>query len=533
MNPQTIPAVISLRPTTRMLSHHRRGDPAVGYHGPDQSGRAGDADHESTPLTRNVVGLNVRYTLADGRTTPRTYLDSAASTLQLGLARHVMSKFQPYYSNTHSSSHFGARLCTREYAWAHETVLDFVAADPTQYTALFCGNGSTRGINHLARVLHHRRPERDVVVTTVMEHHSNDLPHRLNGRKLVHMPTSLTGGHAPGCVDLARLEQVMQEHGQRVNYVAITGVSNVTGVINPIHDVAQLAHRDGAYVIVDAAQMAAHLPIRVSGHTNPARDLDILVFSGHKVYAPGSPGVVVARREIFDGVEPQEVGGGMVDDVSLDRYLPTSVLPDREEAGTPNIAGAIALAAVLYALKKFGMERIEARERRLVRYAFDRLRRLDGVVIYGCDDPACHQRIGTVVFNLVDIHHSLTAAILNDYFNISVRNGCFCAHPYVRQLITDKMSRQDRAMTDDELESLAQLHRGMVRASFGIYNNTQDVDRLIDALTQIRRDAQRYTQHYVAQPDGQYVHKTFRFDPANYFSTRSTVDAWLGMSEEN
>ena len=486
-------------------------------------------------LGLNAVGLDVNYALADGRTTQRLYLDSAASTLQLGLARHVMDRFAPYYSNTHSRCHFGAHLCTREYEWAHEMMIDFVNADPDSYTAFFSGSGTTRGMNHLARVLSRSRPERDVVVTTVMEHHSNDLPHRLYGSRLIHVRSGASGtpDRTQGCVDLEQLARVLEEHSGRVNYVAVTGVSNVTGVINPIHDVAELAHRHGAYVLVDAAQMAAHMPICVSNPAQPQRDIDMLVFSGHKVYAPGSPGVVVAKKEIFHGVEPQEVGGGMVHDVSVDRYLAASALPDREEAGTPNISGAITLAGVLYALKQAGMDRIEAKEKRLVRYAVEKMRGLDGVVLYGPDDLDRCPRIGTVVFNLEGIAHSLTAAILNDYFNISVRNGCFCAHPYVRELITEKMSQHDETLSDDELESLADLHRGMVRVSFGLYNDQGDIDRLIEALTTVLADPQAYTRHYSRQPDGRYVHKTFQFTPSKYFCTRTTVDAWLNTNGHN
>lgn len=480
-------------------------------------------------LGRDAVGLEVRYKLADGRITQRTYLDSAASTLQLSLAREVMTRFQPYYSNTHSSSHFGAKLCTRAYSWAHQTVLEFVDADPDQYAAVFMGSGATRGMNHIARVLRLGRPDHNVVLATAMEHHSNDLPHRFHSENLIHIPPLTTLGTL-GALDLNRLEQVLKSQCGRVNYVAVTGASNVTGIVNPIHEVARLAHCHGALIVVDAAQMAAHMPIRTSGHEDPLCDLDVVVFSGHKIYAPGSPGVVVARKEIFDAVEPQEVGGGMVDDVSWSRYIPTQTLPDREEAGTPNIPGAIALAAVLYALKRTGMQTIESQEQQMARYALERLQRLEGVILYGPEEWDQSPRIGTVVFNLKDIPHTLTATILNDYFNISVRAGCFCAHPYVRELITNQLACQDDALTDEQLESLAELHRGMVRASFGIYNTRQDVDRLVDALGQIVRHAESYGQHYTCLPDGKYAHKTFRFESSDYFCAESVVNRWLGQS---
>ncbi|MGH7453504.1 MAG: aminotransferase class V-fold PLP-dependent enzyme, partial [bacterium] len=300
----------------------------------------GAVSHEALleKLAREVIGLDVQYTLATGEHTRRIYLDSTASTLRLKVVQEVLDKFQPYYSNTHSLLHFGARLSTKEYQWAHEMVLEFVRANPEIYTAFFVGSGTTGGMNRVARTLREKRPERDVVITTIMEHHSNDLPHRKHFREVVHIPAAMASRQGGiGCVNLRRLEETLREHAGKVNYVAITGVSNVTGIINPIHEIAAMAHQHGALIVVDAAQMAAHVPIQMSGHANPAQDLDVLVFSGHKIYAPGSPGVVITRKDLFADLEPQEVGGGMVDAVYINRYTQSQKFPDREEAGTPNI----------------------------------------------------------------------------------------------------------------------------------------------------------------------------------------------------
>ena len=231
-------------------------------------------------LARNVIGLDVRYTLANGERTRRIYLDSTASTLRLKIVQDVLEKFQPYYSNTHSLLHFGAKVSTKEYLWAHEMMLEFVRANPEIYTAFFVGSGTTGGMNRVARTLREKRPERDVVITTIMEHHSNDLPHRKHFREVVHVPAAMAA-HSLGCVNLSRIEAALRENAGKVNYVAITGVSNVTGIINPIYDIAELAHRYGALIVIDAAQMAAHVPIQMSGHADSNRDLDVLVFAGH------------------------------------------------------------------------------------------------------------------------------------------------------------------------------------------------------------------------------------------------------------
>lgn len=477
-------------------------------------------------LRCEVVGLDIQYPVASGGTKRRTYLDSAASTLRLAIVQEILDRYQPHYSNTHSTLHHAARLSTTEYSWAHEMVLDFVGADPAQWMCFFAGSGATAGLNRVARTLRLARPGRDLVVTSIMEHHSNDLPHRKHFPEVIHVGSETTG-NSIGCVDMARMREVFQAHGARINYVAITGVSNVTGILNPIHEIAALAHRHGALIVVDAAQMAAHVPIRMSGHADPADDLDLLVFSGHKVYAPGSPGVVVARRELFAATEPEEVGGGMVDTVWLDRYTVSSSFPEREEAGTPNIPGAIGLGAALYALKRVGMETIAEEEDRLMAYALKQLSRVPGIAVYGASDPDRSRRTGAITFNLDGCHHAFTAAVLNDYFNIAVRNECFCAHPYVREMVIMSLEEEAAGLSNADLERLADERRGMVRASFGIYNTEEDVDTLVAALQSIfvRRD--ELLPLYERLANGDFRHRDFSLDAACIYSTRATVDEVL------
>ena len=477
-------------------------------------------------LSRNAVGLDVNFALATGKLARRTYLDSTATTLRLQVVEDVITKYQPYYSNTHSVIHFGARLSTCEYEWAHEMVLRFVGADPSTYTAFFTGSGTTAGINRVAQALRAKRPDRDVVITSVMEHHSNDLPHRKNFRHVVHVPAAV-GATAMGSVSIDGIEQALKEHGERVNYIAITGVSNVTGIINPIHELAELAHRYGALLVVDGAQMIAHLPIQMSGHKEAAHNIDVLVFSGHKIYAPGSPGVVIARKDLLSGVEPQEVGGGMVDDVWLDRFTATEKFPDREEAGTPNICGAVGLAAALYALDRVGMDVIAEEETQLMEYTLNKLGGIKDIVIYGDNDVQRCKRAGTLSFNIKGIHHALTGAVLNDYFNIAVRNECFCAHPYVREMITEALGEEIDSLSNEELERLAEEQRGMVRASFGIYTTREDIDRLAAALDDISTNREFYEGQYRQVDDSLYEHKTFKFEHDQTFSVRGAVDAWL------
>ena len=477
-------------------------------------------------LGRHAIGLDTQYKLATGETTRRIYLDTTASSLRLEVVQSVLEKFQPFYSNTHSVLHFGAKLSTKEYDWAHDMVLEFVKADPEIYTAFFVGSGTTAGINRVARTLREKRPDRDVVITSIMEHHSNDLPHRKSFPNVVHVPAEMAKTSI-GRINIDRLKEALETHGERVNYISITGVSNVTGIINPVHEIAELAHQYGALLVVDAAAMAAHKPIVMTGHDNPAHDIDVVVFSGHKVYAPGSPGVVVTRKDLFADIEPQEVGGGMVNDVYLNRYTMMDQFPAREEAGTPNICGAIGLAASLYCMDKIGMETIAAEEAETISYTLEKLAAIDNLIIYGETDSSVCERAGALSFNVRDVEHGLTAAILNDYFNIAVRNECFCAHPYVREMITEVLSQEEDQLDDEELERLADLHRGMVRASFGIYSTRADADALASAVADIAQNGAAYAENYDRHENGDYVHKSFKFDHTQVFSVRGAADEWL------
>lgn len=477
-------------------------------------------------LTQSTTGIDVEYQLATGAKSRRIYLDSTASTLQLGVVREVIEKYLPYYANTHTTVHFSAQLSTREFDWAHKMCLEFVDADPTEYGCFFVGSGATGGINRIARTLSKKRPDRDVVITSIMEHHSNDLPHRKNFKEVVHIPVMTTDA-GMGAVDMNAMKAALEKYAERVNYVSVTGVSNVTGIVNPIYDIAELAHAQGALMLIDAAQMAAHVPLKMSGHKNPARNIDMVAMSGHKIYAPASPGVVVTKRELFSGVEPDEVGGGMVDDVYTEHYLPTTNFPDREEAGTPNIVGAIALGVALYTLKSIGMENIDKIETEIIAYAVTELNKIEDVVVYGHKNPHTQPRAGAVSINVRDMHHSLTAAILNDYFNIAVRNACFCAHPYVREMISEDLGEQMEGLTNEELERLADLHRGMVRASFGIYNTKEDVDALAYAMSEIAANKAFYAAQYSPGSGDNYFHNTFKFDSERTFSAQNAVDNWL------
>lgn len=477
-------------------------------------------------LSRDFPALATRYRLADGRITRRHYLDSAASTLAMGCARQVADELLPHYANTHSQAHFSARIVNDVYDWAHQQVLKFTEADPVRYTAFFAGSGCTATLNRLARTLAAQRPERNIVLASLMEHHANDLPHRKHAGQVVHTPLI---GQAPalGAVDLAALERLLDQYRGRVNYVAIAAASNVTGIVNPVHDIAALVHAYGAWIVVDASQALAHASLPLSDTGATARELDAMVFSGHKLYAPGAPGVAVVRRALLEGNEPDEVGGGMVDDVSLTGYQISRRFPDREEAGTPDILGAAQLGAVLNALQRVGMTAVHAAEQTRLRRLLTDLAAIPGVRIYGDPDLDRTPRLGTVAFNLDGLEHGLVAAVLNDYFNVAVRNGCFCAHPYVRELLKPELWTLD--LDPDAADAALRLKswQGMVRASLGLYSDDQDIAALLAGLRALQARPDDYQAHYAADSEGNFHHRTFAAPAGTLFDPEAALDRAL------
>jgi selenocysteine lyase/cysteine desulfurase len=474
-------------------------------------------------LRTQFTGLDTEYPLADGSTARRTYLDSAASNLRCTVVDDIVEQALRHYANTHSKLHYGAHVTTHLYHQAHEIVEHFVGASD-EYTSIFLGSGVTAGLNRTARVLSERRPERDVVITTMMEHHANDLPHRKHVGKVVHVPLEKDPDGQAGRVDVNALRAAIQEHADRLNYVAVTAASNVTGIVNPVHEIARLAHEVGAYCVVDAAQSAAHMPFSVTGPADEEA-IDVLCMSGHKIYAPGSPGVIVARKALFEGLEPQEVGGGIVDRVETERYEIKDGLPEREEAGTPNLPGAFRLAATLYLMGRIGMDVIEEDERALTQYALEQFEAIDGLTMYGSHRLEVADRIGVVTFNLDALPHGLVSAALNDYFGIAMRNECFCAQPFVRELL----GRAGNATQDADDECGPDTQPGMVRASFGLYNTRADVDRAVAALTDIAERPEWYRARYrpVLNGSGDWTHREHEYDPNDAFSLTNAVDEWL------
>jgi cysteine desulfurase / selenocysteine lyase len=376
------------------------------------------------------------------------YLDSAATTQKPAL---VIEAIGAYYRKLNANVHRGAYdlavRATEAYEAARRAVAAFVGA-PDADGVVFV-RGTTEALNLAASSLGRLKVHAgDTIVVTAMEHHSNLIPWQLlaQERDARLVMVELT---ADGRLDVESYRRALEA---RPKIVAFTHVSNVLGTINPVAELTRLAHDAGAVVVVDGAQAVPHLPVNVA-----ALGCDLYAFSGHKMLGPMGIGALVGTPAILDAMPPYQGGGEMIRTVhdTTATYAPP---PHKFEAGTPNVEGAVGLAAAIEYLGALGMESVAAHERALTAYAIERMGAVDGVRIYG---PA--ERAGVVSFTLSDIHPHDLATIV-DSEGVAVRAGHHCAQPLMRRL--------DVAAT--------------ARASFYIYNTREDVDALVGALEKAR-----------------------------------------------
>lgn len=379
---------------------------------------------------------------------PLVYLDNAATTQK---PKPVLDVLRDYYENDNANVHRGvhtlAERATRDFEAAREKVRRFINAGSTK-EVLFT-RGTTTSLNWVAKFAEQVLQKDDEIVISIMEHHSNLVPwqqaaEKTSARlKFVYLDET-------GALDMADLRAKITD---KTKLVSITQASNVLGVINPIKEISQIAHEHGAIMVVDGAQSTPHLKIDV-------QDLgaDFFAFSGHKMLGPTGIGVLYGREELLNQFEPVEFGGEMIDFVYED-YSTWTELPWKFEAGTPNIAGAIALGSAIDYLEELGMDNIQRHEADLVAYVLPKLQAIDGLTIYGPQEAAL--RSGVIAFNLDGLHpHDVATAL--DMEGVAVRAGHHCAQPLISYLKTDVGAT--------------------ARASFYIYNTKADCDKLVDAI---------------------------------------------------
>ncbi|MDY8045321.1 cysteine desulfurase [Paenibacillus polymyxa] len=380
---------------------------------------------------------------------PLVYLDNAA-TSQKPLA--VIEAIKHYYeydnSNVHRGVHTLGSRATDAYEGAREKVARFLNAKRSQ--EIIFTRGTTTALNLVASSYGRSNCQAgDEIVITQMEHHSNLIPWqqvaKATGATLKYIPLQ-----EDGSVDLADVENTITEN---TKIVAIAHVSNVLGVVNPVKEIAAIAHRKGAVIVIDGAQSTPHMKVDVQDI-----DADFYAFSGHKMCAPTGIGALYGKKALLENMEPIEFGGEMIDDVGL--YESTwKELPWKFEGGTPIIAGAVGLGAAIDFLESIGLDAIAQHESRLVDYALKRLREVEGLTIYG---PA-ERHVGLVTFNLDDVHPHDVATVL-DSKGVAVRAGHHCCQPLMRWLKASATAR----------------------ASFYLYNTEEEVDALVSALIQTK-----------------------------------------------
>ena len=376
---------------------------------------------------------------------PLVYLDNAATTQK---PKQVLAAIENYYlrdnANVHRGVHTLAERATAAYEAARERVRSFINAASSK-EVLFT-RGTTTSLNWVAQFAAERLQPGDEVMISIMEHHSNVIPWqeacRKTGAKLVYVYLK------DGALDM---EDFCAKLNERTKFVSLAHASNVLGIINPIKKIAQLVHQQGALLVVDGAQSIPHMEIDV-------RDLDVdfFAFSGHKMAGPTGIGVLYGKEELLEQMSPVEFGGEMIDFV-YEQEATWKELPWKFEAGTPNMAGAIGLAAAIDYLEDLGMDAIAQHEQDLISYVFPKLQAVEGLTIYGSQDLA--QRSGVIAFNLDGLHpHDVATAL--DYEGVAVRAGHHCAQPLLTYLQVP----------------------ATVRASFYIYNTYADCDKLVEAL---------------------------------------------------
>lgn len=375
---------------------------------------------------------------------PLVYLDSSATSQKpIKVIEAVNEYYRKNNSNVHRGVHTLGSRATDQYEGAREKVKQFINAKDS--AEIIFNRGTTTALNIVAQSYGLANvTSEDEIVITPMEHHSNIIPWqqvaKITGATLKYIPLQEDG--------TLSLEDVRNTVTEKTKIVSVAHVSNVLGTVNPIKEIAKIAHQNGAIIVVDGAQGAPHIQLDVQDI-----DCDFYAFSGHKMLAPTGIGVLYGKRELLEKMEPVEFGGEMIDFVG--KYESTwKELPWKFEGGTPIIAGAIGLAAAIDFLTEVGMDNILRHEEKLAAYAFERLSEIDQLTIYGPKE-----RAALVTFNLGDIHPHDVSTVL-DTEGIAIRAGHHCAQVLMK-----------------ELDVIA-----TARASMYLYNTEEDIDRLVEGL---------------------------------------------------
>jgi selenocysteine lyase/cysteine desulfurase len=431
-----------------------------------------------------LVGAGVTVPCLDGVERPYRDLDCAASTPPSAAVARAVAEFLPEYSSVHRGAGYKSRGASAAYDEARQRILTHATRDAEREVAVICRN-TTEALNLLAYRLQ-LAPD-DVVLTTVVEHHANLLPWaRAAHQRFVECGT---GGTFEVDAVVAGLDAV-----PRPKVLTITGASNVTGWLPPIEAVCEAAHERDVPVVLDGAQLAPHRPL-------PSQP-DYVAFSGHKLYAPFGAGALIGPRETFASGAPFLVGGGAVELVDLNDVI-WSPPPEREEAGSPNVVGAVAMGAALSEMEGLGWEAMQAHESALATTLRHGLAGIDGVRLLGPGPDA--ETLAVATFVVEGLHHGLAAARLAAEWGIGVRHGCFCAHPYLMRLLgcADSANVHSRMLAGDRRDI-----PGAVRASAGLGTTLEDVQALLAAVRALAEGADEPVPYRQDRASGDFFPET-------------------------
>ncbi len=453
-------------------------------------------------LREDILGVNEKVETLNG-VKDYIFFDNAASAPALKSVYKKMEDVLKYYSNVHRGAGYKAYFSTEAFEESREIVKEFIGAGKND-TVIFVKN-ATEALNKLARIMKDRFKGGKVVVSE-MEHHSNILPWKKHF-DIVWWPVN-----EEGKLEIETLEEILKKEGGDIKVVSVTGASNVTGFTNPVHKIAKIAHKYGALISVDGAQLVPHAKIRMDEGIKEEK-IDFLSFSAHKIYSPFGSGALVGDESLLDVGEPACAGGGTILFVQKDEIL-WADLPEREEAGTPNIPGAINLALTIQRLEHFGMENLEKRELELSKYFLERFYKLNNFELLGKN----REKDAFSVFSFAhkELNPFLIAAVLSAEEGIGVRAGCFCAHPYLTKIMgfsKEKVEEIKKNMLNHKIEKFP----GAVRASLSFYNNENEIDRLFDILNKIDKGEINTSEYKYYDEYETFFPKNFRFKKPDIF----------------
>ena len=419
-------------------------------------------------LRKLFVGLDKKVNVeGKGRIIPINF-DNAATTPPFKRVMKKILETSEYYGSIERGDGQKSLYCSDLYEESRNYLLKYFNAPEDIYTAIFVAN-TTDGLNMLSNILINSKD--DIVITTRMEHHSNDLPWRGKcNLKYVEV-------REDGRININDIEELVDKYRERIKYITITGASNVTGYINDIKRIAKLIHKYGGKIIVDGAQLVPHKRVSMC-QEDSSENIDFLVFSGHKIYAPFGSGAIIGLKESFNMNPPDSKGGGTVDLVLDDREIWLNT-PEKNEAGTPNLFGAVAIMEAMKEVERIGFDTIEKNEKELLKYIIDGLKDLSRVRLYA-DNENINDRLGILVFTIDGMSYEEVGEKLSEVRGIGVRQGGFCSHPYTRRVL---------GIADNELQNYISKNGvpGLVRVSLGIYNTKKEANIFLETIEYLCR----------------------------------------------